>query len=66
MDVLDVKGLPEEKVDYLQELIEKWRQEEAVVEVRPHESEEDEDIVFTTQKSRVIGPLTRREIYDYL
>ena len=64
MDTLDVKGLPKEKVSYLQQLIEQWRKEAAQIETG--ENNRDEDIVFATHKSDVLGPITRREIYDYL
>lgn len=66
MDVPDVKGLPQEQLNYLQELINMWRQEEVAAATHPDADDQDEDVVFTTQKSKVIGPLTRREIYDYL
>jgi len=64
VDALDVKGLPQEKVNYLQKLIEQWRQE--VTEVKAEGNDLDKDIVFTPHKSKVIGPLTRQEIYDHL
>jgi len=63
-DTLDVRGLPDEKVGYLQRLIERWRQETGHA---PHAGQStDEEIVFATHPSKVIGRLTRREIYDHL
>lgn len=63
-DTLDVRGLPEEKVGYLQRLIERWRQE---VDHAQHLGQDiDEGIAFATHPSKVIGRLTRREIYDHL
>lgn len=63
-DTLDVRGLPEEKVGYLQRLIERWRQE---VDHAQHLGQDtDGGIVFATHPSKVIGRLTRREIYDHL
>jgi hypothetical protein len=64
VDALNIKGLPQEKVNYLQRLIEQWRQE--VAEVKADGNDLDKDIVFTTHKSKVIGPLTRQEIYEHL
>ena len=64
MEALDVRGVPEEKVSYLQRLIEQWRQEAAQAE--DGKPGEDEGIVFATHPSKVIGRLTRREIYDHL
>ena len=63
-DTLDVRGLPDEKVGYLQQLIERWRQE---TDHAPHTGQgTGEEIVFATHPSKVIGRLTRREIYDHL
>ena len=67
---IDVKGLPEDRIHYLKNLIELWRKQD---EKRQQENEDkqstadpDNDIVFSTHPSKVIGPLTRDEIYDYL
>ena len=64
MEALDVRGVPEEKVSYLQRLIEQWRLEAAKAE--GGDVEEATGIVFATHPSKVIGRLTRREIYDHL
>lgn len=63
-DTLDVRGLPDEKVGYLQRLIERWRQETGHAQHLGQDT--DEGIVFATHPSKVIGRLTRREIYDHL
>ncbi|MCZ6633125.1 MAG: hypothetical protein O7G87_06940 [bacterium] len=60
MDALDVRGLPKDKVDYLQQLVDQWKKETAQT------TDDTDKAAFTTQKSRVIGPLTRREIYEHL
>ncbi len=62
MNAIDVQGLPKEKVDYLQQLVELWKKEPT----QPAGNTDIEEIIFTTQKSRVIKPLTRREIYEHL
>ena len=64
MTVLDVRGLPREKVEELQRMIDQWRQKNSEPELP--ENGQDKEVIFTTQKSRVIGLLTRREIYEYL
>ncbi len=51
--ILDVRGFPEDKVSYLQQLVEKWRREE--VESKDDELLESKDIVFATHDSDVIG-----------
>ena len=61
---LDVRGLPEEKVSHLQRLIEQWRRETLQQQERPHK--EDPGPAFATHRSRVLGRLTRNEIYDHL
>ena len=67
--VLDVRDLPDERVEYLKNLITLWRKQD---QDRPEEKNEkavdreDQDIVFTAHPSKVIGRLTRQEIYDYL
>lgn len=59
MDTLDIRGLPREKVKYLEQLIQKWRQEE-----KDQQDGEEEEIVFPTHKSNVIGKLTRAAAYE--
>jgi hypothetical protein len=63
-DTLDVRGLPDEKVGYLQRLIESWRQQTGRTQ-HPGQGT-DGEIVFATHPSKVIGRLTRRDIYDHL
>ena len=64
VDTLDVSGLPKKKVDELQKIIDQYREE--VHKVQNLEKDPKDDVVFTTQKSSVIGSLTRREIYEHL
>ena len=67
--VLDVRGLPDERVEYLKNLITIWRkqdQDRSEEKIEKNVDREDQDIVFTTHPSKVIGRLTRQEIYDYL
>ena len=67
--ILDVQDLPDERVEYLKNLIALWRKQN---QHHPEEKSgkavkrEDQDIVFTAHPSKVIGRLTRQEIYDYL
>ena len=67
--VLDVRGLPDERVEYLKNLITIWRkqdQDRSEEKIEKNVDREDQDIVFTAHPSKVIGCLTRQEIYDYL
>jgi hypothetical protein len=67
--VLDVRDLPDERVEYLKNLITLWRKQNQDHPKEKSEKavkEEDRDIVFTAHPSKVIGRLTRQEIYDYL
>lgn len=63
METIDIRGIPKEKVDYLLQLITLWREEE---EIGEDIKGEEDNIIFTTQKSKVLGSLTRREIYDQI
>ncbi len=61
VDALDVKGLPQEKVNYLQQLIERWKEQ---TKARPEEQREDEDDVkpsdFIVKHSNVKGGIVTR------
>ncbi len=63
METIDVRGLPKEKVDYLQQLVRKWKQEQ-----EPAPAQDDGDVKpsdFTVQKSHIIGgKLTRAMAYE--
>jgi hypothetical protein len=67
---IDVKGLPEDRIEYLKNVVELWKKQaqERLQDdgVGRSSVEPDDDIVFATHRSKVIGPLTRNEIYDYL
>ena len=63
METIDVRGLPKEKVDYLQQLVRRWKQEQ-----KPTAAQEGDDVKpsdFTVQKSHIIGgKLTRAMAYE--
>lgn len=58
--VLDVRDLPDERVEYLKNLIELWRTQRQGEQGKIRKKE----IEFTSQDSRTVGPITRDEIYD--
>ena len=66
MKTIEVEGLPEEKVSYLEQLIRRWRVEEQTQAEEQHESDE-EDVKpsdFIVKKSHIIGELTRAAAYE--
>lgn len=67
---IDVKGLPEDRIEYLKNVVELWKKQAQehlqADDVERSLVEPDNDIEFATHPSKVIGPLTRNEIYDYL
>ena len=68
---LDVQGLPGDRIQYLKNLIALWKKQDERGQQEKEEDKQstadpDSDIVFATHPSKVIGPLTRDEIYDYL
>ena len=69
MDTLtvDVRNLPDEKVRELEQLIEFWKKAAQATKetTQPTGNTDAKEVTFTTQKSRVIGALTRHEIYEY-
>lgn len=66
MDTLDVRGLPKEKVRYLQQLIERWRIEAPIPDIpKPIAKRKVDPSEFPAVKSRVIGSeITRAMAYD--
>lgn len=69
--ILDVQDLPEDRIEYLRNLIALWKkQDKCGHHQEPADKQStgdlDDDIVFATHPSKVIGPLTRNEIYDHL
>ena len=63
MDTLNISDLPEDKVSYLTQLIKEWRDE---ADQETDENDSSKGVVFTPHNSRIIGPITRDEIYDHL
>ena len=60
MNAIDVQGLPKEKVDYLQRLVEQWKQEQ-----EPAPEQEDDDVKpsdFIVKHSNVKGGIVTREM----
>jgi hypothetical protein len=67
---IDVKGLPEDRIQYLKNMVALWTKQ---AQSRTQEQEDEQHIadldnglVFATHPSKVIGSLTRDEIYDHL
>jgi hypothetical protein len=62
--------MPEDRIEYLKKVVELWKKQaqERLQDdgVERSSGEPDNDIAFETHPSKVIGPLTRNEIYDYL
>ena len=67
---IDVKGLPKDRIEYLKNMVELWKKQiqnsARKNEIEADFAAPDRDIVFATHPSKVIGPLTRDEIYDHL
>ena len=72
MKTIEVEGLPEDKVSYLEQLIRQWRaeeqtqaEEEAHAEEQPESEEEDvKPSDFIVKQSHIIGELTRAAAYE--
>ena len=65
MDTLDVRGLPEEKVQYLQELIERWKQQEQTTDApTPIKKRKVDPSEFIVRHSNIKGELTRAMAYE--
>ena len=67
MDTLtvDVRGLPDEKVRHLEQLIEEWKQEERL-EIKPVtvKKRKVDPSEFASYKTKLTGPLTRELAYE--
>ena len=63
---LDVRGIPDEKVHYLQQLIERWKRESQPADAPPKIVKRKVDpSEFIVKKSHIIGgELTRAMAYD--
>ncbi len=64
--VLDVQDLPDDRVEYLKNLIVLWRKQEQNRQHQEKKAQKKEAIVFSTHDSKPLGPITRDEIYDHL
>ena len=60
METLDLTGLTENEVAYVQHIVEQFRHKKEYEDI----TDTADEVVFATHKSTVIGPLTRREIYE--
>ena len=66
MDALDVRGLPEEKVQHLQQLIERWRQQKQAEDaLEPIKKRKVDPSEFIVKESHIIGgKMTRAMAYE--
>jgi hypothetical protein len=64
VETIDVRGLDEKDVRLLESLAERLR--EKGKKKQDHAEEVEQELVFSTRRSNVIGKLTRREIYEDL
>ena len=64
MDMLDVRGLPDDQIEFIQQLIEFMRQQHQKPLVQPED--ETETIHLRSWSLGVKGEISREEIYDYL
>ncbi len=71
MDTLtiDVRGLPDEKVRELEQMVELWMQREQPrddqTEISPVNHDVNKRIQFSTHKSHIIGKVTRAAAYEH-
>lgn len=64
METLDVTGLQGSTVEYLEQLIVRLRQYEKSGKDTAPTVRDDIELRFTTQPSKTLGPVTRRELYE--
>ena len=64
MNMLDVRGLPDDQIEFIQQLIEFMRQQHQKPLVQPED--ETETIHLRSWSLGVKGEISREEIYDYL
>ena len=64
MDMLDVRGLPSDQIEFIQQLIEFMRQKNQKSLTQPED--ETETIHLRSWALGVKGEISRGEIYDYL
>ena len=64
MDMLDVRGLPDDQIEIIQQLIKFMRQKHQKPFTQPED--ETESIHLRSWSLGVKGEMSREEIYDYL
>ena len=65
MDMLDVRGLSNDQIEFLQQLIEVMRQPRQKLQTQPQQ-DETETIHLRSWSLGVKGEISRELIYDYL
>ena len=64
MDMLDVRGLPDDQIKFIQQLIEFMRQKQQKPLTQPED--ETKTIHLRSWSLGVKGEISREEVYDYL
>jgi hypothetical protein len=64
MDMLDVRGLPDDQIEFIQQLVEFMRQKHQKPLTQP--KDETETIHLRSWPLGVKGEISREEVYDYL
>ena len=64
MDMLDVRGLPDDQIEFVQQLIEFIRQKHQKPLTQPRD--ETETIHLRSWSLSAKGEISREELYDYL
>jgi hypothetical protein len=64
MDMLDVRGLPDDQIEFIQQLVEFMRQKHQKPLTQPED--ETETICLRSWSLGVKGEISREEVYDYL
>ncbi len=65
---LDVEGLHEDRIQYLKDLVELWKEQDNQVQKAADDqalgNDLDQDIDFATHKSHIIGGISRATAYE--
>ena len=64
MEMLDVRGLPDDQIEFIQQLVEFMRQKHQKPLMQP--KDETETIHLRSWPLGVKGEISREEVYDYL
>ena len=59
---LDVQGVPEEKINYLRQLVELWKRQDKVRHEKPEEEDDVKPSDFVVKHSNVKGGIVTREM----